>query len=171
MFQVPKLDRYFVLPFFGKQSNKLRSGVESTLKKFYPYLNPKIILRNTRSIGSLFSFKDVIPKACRSAIVYQFSCPSCEGTYIGSTYVRLYSRVCQHQGKSDRTGNFLTSPVASSVRDHSLACDVPFSLNDFKIIDKKRSNFNLRILESLHIFKSRPSINDKLSAYKLDIVT
>ena len=162
---------YFVLPFFGKQSMKLKDEVESLLKKFYPFMNLRLVLRNNFRIGSLFNFKDIVPKACRSAVVYKFSCPSCEGTYIGSTYVRLYSRVCQHQGKSDRTKNFLTSPVASSIRDHSLDCDTPFSIDDFKIIDMERSSFSLRILESLYIFKTKPSLNDKTSAFKLNIVT
>ena len=169
--EASKLDKYFVLPFFGKQSMKLKTELESVLMRYYPYMTPKIVLRNKFSIGSLFKFKDVVPKACRSAVIYKFSCPSCEGTYIGSTYVRLYSRVCQHQGKSDRTGTFLTCPVASSVRDHSMECDTPFTQDDFKIIDQERSNFSLRILESLYIFKTKPSINDQASAFKLNIVT
>ena len=134
-------------------------------------MNPRLVLRNKLSIGSLFKFKDCVPKACRSAVVYKFSCPSCEGTYIGSTCVRLYSRVCQHQGKSDRTGNFLTCPVASSIRDHSMECDTPFTIDHFKIIDREHSSYNLRILESMYICKTKPSINDKNSAFKLSIVT
>ena len=169
--QAKKLDKYFVLPFFGKQSMKLKNEIEALLKKFYPYMNPRLVLRNNFSTGSLFNFKDLVPKACRSAVVYKFSCPSCEGTYIGSTYARLHSRVCQHQGKSDRTGKQFTSPMESSIRDHSLNCDTPFSMEDFKIIDQERSNFSLRILESLYIFKTKPTLNDKSSAFKLNIVT
>ena len=171
MYNVKKLEKYFVLPFFGKQSIKLRTEMESVLKKFYPFLCPRIVLRNSFSIGSLFRFKDLVPKASRSAVIYKFSCPSCGGTYIGSTYVRLFSRVCQHQGRSDRTGRALASPVASSVRDHSMECDTPFSINDFQIIDRERGKFSLRILESLYIFKTKPSINDRSSAFKLNIIT
>ena len=171
MYNVKKLEKYFVLPFFGKQSMKLRTEIEALLKKFYPFLCPRIVLRNSFSIGSLFRFKDLVPKASRSAVIYKFSCPSCGGTYIGSTYVRLYSRVCQHQGRSDRTGRTLASPVASSVRDHSMECDTPFSINDFQIIDRERGKFSLRILESLYIFKTKPSINDKSSAFKLNVIT
>ena len=170
-YQVAKLEKYFVLPFFGKQSLKLKDAVESLLRKYYPYMNPRLVLRNNVSIGSLFRFKDVIPTACRSSVIYKFSCPSCQGTYIGSTYVRLYTRVCQHQGKSDRTGKHVASPVASSIRDHSLECDSPFSLDDFQIIDMERPCFRLRILESLYIFKEKPTLNDKSSAVKLQIVT
>ena len=168
--QAKKLEKFIVLPFFGKQSLELRKEIEALLRKFYPYLNPRLVLRNKYTIGSLFRFKDTIPKACRSAIIYEFCCPSCEGSYIGSTYVRLYSRVCQHQGKSHRTGERLTCPVASSIRDHSLECDTPYTIDDFKILDQKRSNFNLRILESLYIFTKKPSLNDKSSAFKLGIV-
>ena len=168
--QVEKLESFFTLPFFGKRSIKLKNEISALLQKYYPYLSPRFILRNNFTIGSLFKFKDSFPKMCRSAVVYKFSCPSCEGSYIGSTYVRLHSRVCQHKGRSHRTGELLSSPVASSVRDHSLACDTPFSIDDFKIIDQKRSNFNLRILESLHIFEAKPTINDRSSAFKLSIV-
>ena len=37
-------------------------------------MNPKIVLRNTLTIGSLFKIKDSVPKACRSAVIYKFSC-------------------------------------------------------------------------------------------------
>ena len=167
---VPKLQKFIVLPFFGKRAMKLKKEVDAILRKFYPYLDPKLVLRNSLTIGSLFRFKDCVPKACRSAVVYKFSCPSCEGCYIGSTYVRLISRVCQHQGKSHRTGELLSSPVASSIRDHSLQCDTPYTLDDFQIVNQKRSNFNLRILESLYIHRTKPTLNDKSSAFKLNIV-
>ena len=166
---VNKLKKFIPLPYFGKRTNKLKKEVDAILRRFYPYLDPRIVLRNSFTIGSLFKFKDCVPKACRSAVVYKFSCPSCEGSYIGSTYVRLISRVCQHQGKSDRTGERLSSPVASSIRDHSLECDTPFTIDNFRIVDRKRHNFNLRILESLYICKNKPTLNDKSSAYKLSI--
>ena len=167
---VPKLKKFFVLPYFGKRSVKLKNEIEAILRKFYPYLDPRLILRNNFTVGSLFKFKDCVPKACRSAIVYKFSCPSCGGSYIGSTYVRLISRVCQHQGKSHRTGELLSSPVASSIRNHSLQCDTPFAIDNFRIIDRKRANFNFRILESLAICRTKPTLNDKSSAFKLNII-
>ena len=143
---VSKLQKHLLLPYFGKRSMKLKNEIDALLRKFYPYIDPKLILRNSFTVSSLFKFKDCVPKACRSAVVYKFSCPLCKGSYIGSTYVRLYSRVCQHQRKTHRTGELLSSPVASSIRDHSPQCDTPFTIDDFRIIDQKRSNFNLRIM-------------------------
>ena len=37
-------------------------------------------------------------------------------------------------------------------------------------MNQKRSNFNLRILESLYIHRTKPTLNDKSSAFKLNIV-
>lgn len=169
-YDVSRLDRYFVLPYFGKQSVNLKHEIHAVLTKFYPYLNPKIVLQNNFTIGSLFPFKDKIPEVLRSAVIYKYCCPSCEASYVGSTTLRLISRVCQHKGKSDRTGEWLTTPSQSSIRDHSHACDSPVLSDSFTILDKKRNNQNLRILESLYIFKHNPVLNDKSSAFKLNIV-
>lgn len=163
-----KLEKYIVLPYFGAKSISLQKDINNLLTFFYPYLNPKIVLRNQFSIASLFHFKDRIPKGSRSGVVYQFRCSSCEESYIGSTYVRLHTRVCEHKGISDRTGKMLTSPKFSSIREHSHSCDTPFSINDFTILDNE--HHSLRTLESLYIHKHRPKINGSCSSYPLSIV-
>ena len=163
-----KLEKYFVLPYFGNKSISLQNDIISLLSQFYPYLNPKIVLRNRFSIASLFRFKDRIPKCSRSGIVYEFRCSSCEESYIGSTYVRLHTRVCEHKGISDRTGRMLTSPTHSSIRQHSHSCDTPFSIDNFKIIDSDITG--LRILESLYIHKKKPKLNGNCSSYPLCVV-
>ena len=67
------------------------------------------------------------------------------------------ARVFEHLGKSPRTNLTLSSPPFSSVRQHSI--DTGHSLNedDFKILDKCHSN--LRLLESLYIYKLKPKLN------------
>ena len=170
-FKVPKLERYFVLPYFGEQSLRMQKDVLQILTSFYPYLDPRMVLRNTFTIGSLFRFKDRVPKACCSGVVYKFSCSSCGESYIGSTYVRLRTRVCQHMGISDRTGRMALSPTSSSVRDHSLVCDRAFSITNFDILHKSHSVLDLRTLESLYIHKQKPRINGKNSAIPLNVVS
>ena len=166
---VPKLEKYFVLPYLGKGSINMQNELTEMFKKFYPYLSPKIVLRNRFTIGSLFKFKDNVPMCIRSGVVYQFRCSSCEESYIGSTYVRLYTRVCEHKGISDRTGNILTTPKQSSIRDHSHTCDTPVSFNDFTILGSEPSH-SLRILESLFIHQLKPRLNGTTSAYPLSVV-
>ena len=166
---VPKLQKYLVLPYFGKQSVSLQKDLVALLKTIYPYLDPKVVLRNTFTIGSLFRFKDRIPKACQSGVVYKFCCSSCGESYIGSTHVRLTTRVCQHMGISDRTGSMPINPKPSSVRDHSDECATAFSISDFNILRKSNLELDLRLLESLYICKHKPKLNAKNSALPLSI--
>ena len=130
-FSVPKLVKYFVLPYFGKQSLAMQKEFITILTKFYPYLDPKVVLKNNFTIGSLFRFKDVIPKHCRSGVVYKYSCASCQASYVGSTQRSLISRVRQHQGISERTEKMLANPDCSAIRDHSFECDTPITLDQF----------------------------------------
>ena len=169
-FDVPRLQKYFVIPYFGSESDKLKRELNDLLAKFYPYLNPRIILVNTFSIGSFFRFKDRLPKACQSTVVYQFCCASCGASYVGSTLRNLHSRFQQHLGKSVRTGIFLVKPDPSPIRDHSHSCDTLVTIDNFTVLDKTNSVLDLRILESLHIFSKKPSLNNMLSSFPLQTV-
>lgn len=164
-----KLEKYFVLPYFGDQSAMMQRDVVSLLSKFYPYLNPKIVLRNRLSIGTFFRYKDRLPKLVHSGVVYKYCCASCQASYVGSTYQRLFTRVTQHQGRSHRTGQMLSTPSASSVRDHALACGSSLSGDDFEILGTNNFFPDLRMLESLYIHRLRPKINDTSSAYPLSV--
>ena len=167
---VPKLQRYAVLPYFGAQSEKLKKELSIMLSKFYPYLDLRIILINNHKIGSYFKFKDRVPIGCQSSVVYSFSCASCDASYIGSTKRSLHCRVEQHIGRSFRTGMWLTRPDPSAIRAHAEGCSSNISLDDFTIIGRETSLHDLRLLESLHISKKKPCLNDNTSAVQLNVV-
>ena len=169
-FDVPKLERYFVLPFFGPDSEKLKREMTALLMRFYPFLNPRIILVNSFTIGSFFRYKDKLPKCCQSTVIYEFRCASCGASYIGSTIRNLHSRIQQHLGKSVRTGKFLFKPDPSPIRDHSLACDTLVTGDNFSILGKTSALSDLRILESLYIFQRNPSLNNMSSSSPLHTV-
>ena len=103
-------------------------------------------------------------------MVYNFSCASCGASYVGSTIRNLHIRIQQHLGKSVRTGKFLTNPDSSPIREHSLACDTLVTSDSFSIIGKTSSSLDLRILESLHIFQRKPSLNSMASSFPLHTV-
>ena len=169
-FDVPKLERYFVLPYFGPESEKMKCEIFSLLSKFYPFLNPRIVLINPFSLRAFFSYKDRLPKCCQSTVVYEFCCASCGASYVGSTVRNLHSRIQQHLGKSVRTGKFLVKPDPSPIREHSLACDTLVRGEHFSILGKACSHLDLRILESLHIYDRRPSLNNMTSSFPLQTV-
>ena len=141
-FIMPKLTSCLVLPYFGAQSHSMQKDLTDLLTSLYPYLDPKVFLRNTFTIGSIFRFKHRVSKARRHGVVYQCCCSSCGESYIGFTHVRLFTRVCQHMGISGRTGLMITSPNPSSVEDHSVECGTAFN--------KRLLNFTDKLAESWH---------------------
>ena len=166
---VDKRKVYLSLPYFGAQSDKLKRELEALLYKYFCHLDVKIVLVNSFTIGSLFKFKDSLPRCLRSNIVYKYSCERCSSEYVGSTARTLNVRTCEHIGKSYRTGTPLGTPSHSAVRSHSYECSGNLSLENFSIIGSA-SGLDLRILESLHIFKQKPDLNDMQSAFPLFVV-
>ena len=161
---------HFSLPYFGYQSIKMKSELNNIFTKFLPNFDFKIVLNNNFTISSLFNYKDKLPKGSRSSVVYEFSCAQCASRYVGSTTRALYIRVAEHAGRSFRTNRIITNPSNSNIRNHQQNCPTPISLEQFKIIGNTKSECQLRTLESLHIYKQKPVLNDCQSASKLLIV-
>ena len=137
-----------------------------------PQLDVKLILVNPLTIGSIFRFKDSLPKGLCSSLVYKFSCVknNCTSEYYGLTTRRLTTRVAEHRGVSPRTGDPSESPPFSSIRLHSDQCSCEIILNNFSIVCSNSSPLSLRILESLHIHKNNPSLNVSSSSLPLCLV-
>ena len=162
---------FFVLPYFGPQSEKLKSELLALLKKYSPDNSFRIILINNFKIGSFFNYKDKIPTVFRSSVIYEYTCPTCGVKYVGSTSRTLCARTAEHVGVSSRTGRSLTSPPHSSIRDHSdRAHSAAVKTESFKILDSESNPVRLRILESIYINKLKPQLNETLSAYPLNIL-
>ena len=89
---------------------------------------------------------------------------------MGLTTRTLGTSVAEHAGVSFRSGAPLTSPPHSAVRDHSELCSTNGDINNFKVLATSSSEIDLKILKSLHIFKSRPGLNSRLSSYLLLVV-
>ena len=119
---------------------------------------------NPFKIGSLFPYRDKLPKHMRASVVYKFCCVQCTSEYIGSTKCALFCRVVQHSGRSFRTNRVLSSPSYSSIRDHTFSCNAPLSINNFTILISCKTENDLHILKSLYIFKTNPKLNSLSSA-------
>ena len=107
----------------------------------------------------------------RSSIIYKYSCAHCaSGSYVGLTTRALHMRIAEHQGISFRSRNTSQNPVSSAIRDHSLKCSKQISSSDFSIIGHEKPGHHLEILESLYIFKLRPTLNNYASSFPLKLV-
>ena len=163
---------YFRLQYFGHQSEKMKLEMQNVLMNLVPSVKFVFILSNTRTIGSLFKFKDTLPKESRSCVIYKYVCSQCEALYVGSTICTLHTRMSEHLGMSPRTGQSLSQPSQSSIRNHCYqSCQCAPSFSNFSVIDSDSNPLSLRIKESIHIHSSKPSLNETNSAYPLNILT
>ena len=101
---VAKKEKFIVLPYLGYVSDKMKAELAVIFTKFLPHLNIRITFNNSKTIGSLFRLKDKLPTLLNAMVVYKYSCPSCNASYIGSTTRRLHVRIAEHKGVSSRTG-------------------------------------------------------------------
>ena len=161
---------YVAMPYFGVQSEQLKKDLFVLICKFFPNLNIKIILVNKFTIGSLFNYKEKLNDCMRSNVIYKFSCANCASDYIGMTSRNLFIRICEHAGISFRTNLVLSQPPYSAVREHARSCNNIPNQDHFKIIDSSNNSLDLKLLESLHIQKLKPSLNNTLSSQPLLIV-
>ena len=104
----------------------------------------KSFLKKILTLKNYFAYKDPIPNDLKSFLVYQFTCASCNSTYIDETCCHFKTRIEEHIKKDNKSHIFKHL--------HSFeTC--------FEIIDKANSKFVLKIKEALHINWRKPNSN------------
>ena len=171
---IPTVNRnqiYLCLPYIGSQTNKLKSELLSLVNKYYPQLDCRFYCKNSSTISSLFN-KTMMRSSTmtRASVVYEYKCDCCLQSYIGSTIVQMFIRCAGHCGTSYRTNKPYKIKQKSSIRDHCDKTGHCIKLDNFHILDScNNSETDLRILESIYIKKHKPSLNNYLTAYPLNI--
>ena len=112
MLAVPKKQLYLVLPLMGKSLDLLDHYINLFIKFF--------VFKTSNRQKNYFSFKDVVPEPLRFCQIYNFTCGSCNVSYIGKALRHMKFRVSEHQGVSLGTGKHLKETLSTSVRDHIL---------------------------------------------------
>ena len=155
MFTVPKKKLCLVLALIGEMSALVKFGLIRSLHKRLPFCKVKIVFKTSNRLKIYFSFKDVVPEPLRFCQIYNFTCGSCNVSYIGETFCHLKVRVSEHQGVSPRTGKHLKGTLSASLRDHILDCNHVVAWNDFEVLGKEPNHWLLEIMESLFIKRDR----------------
>ena len=163
------------IPYFGHKSVQFGLQISKLIEQNFYHLKPNAIQVNSNKISNIFSYKDKLPKNLQSSVVYQYSCPQeCGSVYVGSTVRTLETRIAEHRGVSIRSNKALSTPSHSSIRSHHSSsnsqCRGEISLEQFVVLGSCKGVTGLRILESLHIIHTRPSLNEMSSAFPLKIV-
>ena len=156
---VPKKKIYISFPFYGYISEKLKNEINILVNVRFPQLDLRLVFKNELSIGSLFRHKERLETSLCSNVVYKYKCALCNECYIGSTARQFGCRISEHKGVSVRTSLPTANKPNSAIYDHSFQTGHQTSMTSFKILDKCRDVSQLRILEALHIFRSKPTLN------------
>ena len=82
--------------------------------------------------------KDKLNKLVKSNVVYQFSCPGCEYSYIGKTEQTLFERTKEHVTRAD-------SAIKGHL-DNCLNVEHLFSINNLILNDVNTHEFRLNIV-------------------------
>ena len=158
--------KYISLPYYGTHSEDIKLKLRQILSKAYPHIQFHIIFKNPFKLHMMFPFKDKVPMPLRSCVIYKFTC-ECNLQYLGSTKAILHSRMSQHLGISDRTGNPLQVKSKSSIREHCTANDHQLAYDNFSIVATESNEEKLRLLEAIHIKLEKPELNIQLDFEQL----
>ena len=165
-----KKDFYTVLPYISPTANKdIKKSLSKLIGDYFPQLNFKLIFKNDYCVESFFRFKDRVPTPMLSNVVYKYSCGQCTATYYGETTRHLKTRIAEHRGLSARTGQPLSRPPYSSIRDHSVTTGHELKTDSFTVAFTTNS-INLRVSESILIHANRPSLNNTEASVPLNVL-
>ena len=166
---VPKKIIYFCLPFTGTPSLQIRTQINRLCHAAFPHLDIRFVFRSTKRLSTFFSFKDKIPKALKSGVVYSFMCRCCSTSYVGQTTRHLHTRVSEHLGITPITGKLCKNPPQSSIFSHLTCTGHTASIDDFEILSSCSDDQELLIHESFLISKMKPSFNIQGSSIPLHL--
>ena len=167
MLTVPQKQLYLVLPYMGKMSALVKSGLARSLNKRLPFCKVRVAFKTSNRLRNYFSFKDVVPEPLPSCRIYNFTCGSCNASYTGKTFRHMKVRVSEHQGVSSRTRKHLKGTLPTSVRDHMIDCNHMVAWDDFKVLGRESNHWLLEIKESLFIKRDKPSLNKNIYSQEL----
>ena len=167
MLTIPKKQLYLVLPFMGKTSALVKSGLARSLHKRLPFCKIKIAFKTSNRLKNYFSSKDVVPELLHFCQIYNFTSGSFNVSYIDKTFRQMKIRVSEHQGVSPPTGKHLKGTLSTSVRDRILVCNHIVAWNEFKVLGKESDYWLMEIKESLFIKRDWPSLNNNIYSHEL----
>ena len=163
MLAVAKKQLYLVLSFMGNMSALVKSRLARSLHKHLPFCEVKIVFKTSNRLKNYFSFKDVVPEPLRSCQIYNFTCGSCNASYIGKTFRHMKVRVSEHQGVSPRTGEHLKGTLSTFVKDHMLDHNHVVAWVGFRVSGRESNHWLLGIKQSLF----RPSLKKNIYSQEL----
>ena len=152
-----------MLPYNGKQDNKLLSKMKKHLNKSLPTEVKTTVTYQSKKLGTKFQLKDKTRFNHRNNLVYYSKCPNktCNEDYVGETDRRNEERIMDHN-KRDKNSHLLKH---SREKNHQHVWE-----NDFKVLGNNyRSNVKRKISHAIFIKQLKPSLNVKEKSTQLQL--
>jgi hypothetical protein len=122
------------LPFIGHHGLHIGSQLCKVLASAYPHISIRVVFRPSCRLSTSFQFKDRIPIALRSHVVYQFTCQCCSALYVGQTRRHIHTRISEHMGVSPQTGKERSISTMSSILAHKHIYKHPVSTSECDLL-------------------------------------
>ena len=127
----------------------------------------KIVFKTSNRLNNYFSFRDVVLEPLCSYQIYNFTCGSCNASYIGKTFWRLKVMVLEPQGVPPRSSKLFQGIFPTAVRDHMLDCNQLVAWDSFKVLGRESSHLLLEIKENLFTKRDRRLLNKNIYSQEL----
>ena len=124
-----------MLPYNGKQGNKLLSKMKKHLNKSLPTEVKTTVTYQSKKLGTKFQLKDKTRFNHQNNLVYYSKCPNktCNEDYVGETDRRIEERIMDHKKRDKKSLLLKHSPE----KNHQHVRE-----NYFKVLGNKyRSSF------------------------------
>ena len=114
-------------------------------------------------ISFFTNMKGKLNKLSKSNVVYQFSCPGCESSYIGKTDRTLFERTKEHVTRANVKNQFsINNLIPNDVNTHEFRLNLV--LQNTRITDES-NNWNVLLFkEAYHIKGKCPVLNNGVKA-------
>ena len=145
---------YYKLPYIGNLSAEIKQKIIKHCKYYCKSANIKIVFLPLR-VGDLFSVKESVPKYLRSFVVYRFTCPGCNASYISETTRHLTTTIKEHLETDSKSHTF--KHVGTNRK-----CKELCNAECFEIIDSAISSYRLKLKEAMNITREKPSLNKQV---------
>ena len=152
-----------MLPYNGKQGNKLLSKMKTHLNKSLPTEVKTKVTYQSKNLGTKFQLKDKIKFHQENNLAYYSKSPDkiCNKNCVNETDRRIEERIINHN-KRDKNSHLLKHSRKKNRQD--------VWENHFKVLSNNyHSNFKRKISEALCIKHLKPSLNVKEKSIQLQL--
>ena len=144
-------------------------------RKILQFCKLKIVFKISNRLSTYFSFKDKLPVALDSGVIYKYTCANCNVCYVGCTKRYWEKRLEEHTHCSALTGKKLSgcqiyAPL-QHVRTEQCSPSTRVHREDFEIIGREKNRYLLEVKESIFIYKHKPTLNGNQRSVPLYLFT